>query len=553
MSSHNLANAERKWVPPQRFGNYILEREIDGGGMGIVYKGSTVEQRRTVAIKFLLESSQYKRFQREIDTGKRIHHPNFVRYYDTGEIDGHFYIVMDFIDGAPLKKYMEQVNLTPDKRLELFYKIVAAIAYAHQCGIIHRDLKPANIMITRQGEPIILDFGLAKYLQVPDEDATALTMEGQIIGTPGYMSPEQARGEIENQDERTDIFALGIILFEMLTARNPFEGANFLEVCYNIAHRAPANIEQILPGIPPQLSFICNKALAREKEDRYQTAQEFADDIKAYLIWRQKARDYPTMNTKELRAEDITPAPPPPNIATSANNNNQPTAIANPKERWTPPVEVYKRPAEESAKKTCAKCNAINFANQDICQNCKAPLRSLNVVVPKGQIPIQGANEIANVKPQIVLRKPLPPAIKPTSNRIIPTPPPGQISFDSEPVSYRWVFYIFWILLGMIMMPVSMMPVMQDSPIFGHIFDIIAGALASYLLLYCSKGLMGGIIFTIAAILSWCGKYITSSIPTNFIANNVMLSIIALTLAFLLGVNLGLISKKISYWQNKDI
>ncbi|MBP7021109.1 MAG: protein kinase [Planctomycetes bacterium] len=290
-----------RWQPPQHFRNYVLEQEIDGGGMGIVYKARTISEQRVVAIKFLLDKAQHRRFSREMDAGQRLKHPNFVRYHDTGEIDGYFYIVMDFIEGKPLKKYMSQANLTADEKLALFKSIVAAMAYAHSRGIIHRDLKPANILVNTKGEPIILDFGLAKYIKQQD-NATALTIEGQILGTPGYMSPEQARGEIENQDARSDIFCLGIILYEMLTGRNPFEGANFLEVCYNIAHKTARSLEEVLPGTPPQLSNIVKKALAPEREDRYQTAAEFSRDMDEYIQKRLESQ-YPTIIFEENKAD----------------------------------------------------------------------------------------------------------------------------------------------------------------------------------------------------------------------------------------------------------
>ena len=168
--SSRLDNQGRrnKWTPPQRFANYILEKEIDGGGMGVIYRGYTADSHKAVAIKFLWEKSQFKRFQREANTGRRLRHPNFVRYHDSGEVNGHFYIVMDFIEGRPLKKYLQENNPNYDIRLELFHDIVVAVSYAHGCGIIHRDLKPANILVTPEGLPVILDFAwqnISRYLK----------------------------------------------------------------------------------------------------------------------------------------------------------------------------------------------------------------------------------------------------------------------------------------------------------------------------------------------------------------------------------------------------
>lgn len=631
---HPSAMTDRKWTPPSQFGNYALEREVDGGGMGTVYRGMTITDRKPVAIKFLIESSQYKRFQREIDAGKRIHHPNFVRYHDTGEIDGHFFIVMDFIDGLPLKKYMEQYNLNPDRRLELFFKIVSAMAFAHQSGIIHRDLKPANIMINRQAEPIILDFGLAKYLQVPDDDITALTMEGQIIGTPGYMSPEQARGEIENQDERTDIFALGIILYEMLTARNPFEGSNFLEVCYNIAHRAPANIEQVLPGIPHQLAYICNKALARDKDQRYQNAKEFAEDIKAYIAWRKKAHEYPTVADDSLRVEDIMPCAQPNNSTeskTPSTDKNVATSRKTPStDRKIPKMETVKPPENEQKlppnydtnttenqlsstpnprnssqrislnyknelipndvskskrpisqripivheesnvdrirKTTCPFCGAFNPPNQEFCQNCRQPFTTTAPKINSAFLPAQAGNIAnegnpsaipinpqnnpqipvvpVNAAPPILLRKPKPPAIKPALK--FPTLSDGSLKNSTSNLNQDTIQFIVWLACGAILMPIAMIPSSPNVAIWGYLWDIASGAFAALLVTHFPKGLIGGLLFATTSLLAWTGKWVSQALPSHFLTEKIGFIILALVLAFLLGINFGLVCKKMT-------
>lgn len=571
---------DRKWYPPGQFKNYILEKEIDGGGMGIVYKARTIKDQKPVAIKFLLDSSQYKRFRREIDAGQCLQHPNFVRFHDTGEIDDHFYIVMDFIEGQPLKKYMEKVNLSPERRLEIFYTIVAAVGYAHSLGLIHRDLKPGNILINQQEEPIILDFGLAKYIKKQD-DVTALTIEGQILGTPGYMSPEQARGEVENQDERTDVFCLGIILYEMLSARNPFDGSNFLEVCYNIAHKSPAPIEQFVPGIPAKLAYIVNKALARSQDLRYQNAQEFAQELYSFLIFRQKGKQgdgYPSMGEAEFSSEDSFSAEAdtvPPMLPSSeqypiySSSKGKP-GTAKPNTGISgglPPTPPGANKVTERVKKIlCTYCETLNSPMNERCQECGQSLKpamteenrprirqdktstpNLGYTAPKDSKKVR----IQPARHNVPYARPVP-AKTPATGRIVRPMPLAPLEKEekndvknTEKTKENASF--FYIVLVAIGLTISLFPAQRElhAPWYASVLDIALGSACGFILgKYAKNGLYGSLFCFSFASVSFILKSLMHIFSRPNHGETALEVIQALFLASLFGFIIGLFKKK---------
>ena len=531
-----------RWMPPEQFGQYQLESEIDSGGMGIIYKGYTLPDHNAVAIKFMIDKSQYRRFQREAATGLRLHHRNFVRFHDTGDVDGHFYIVMDFINGEPLKRYMERVNLTPDQRLSLFYKIAVAIAYAHGQGVIHRDLKPGNILVDTENEPVILDFGLAKRMDLPDQDQTALTIAGQILGTPGYMSPEQARGEIDNQDERSDIFCLGIILYEMLTARNPFEGSNFLEICYNIAHKTPTPIDQVIPGIPPQLAHICTQALASQKEDRYQTADALAKDLKDYLSSRKKGNEQVTIAATALT--EVLPA--------QTNELLKPLS-----------------PQRKLSKILCTSCGALNDPGTTHCQKCNAAMRKSGLV--------KAMNSNSNTpapSPQAnagYLASPATPAkifIKKTVSQKLPLAMPTELPnnmLSNMPTAKEYQqrnetapglsaktspkalsFHKTAVLLGSSLMVIAMLPLVQQQqlPLYTLLLDAVAGGVGAAILLKKNGGaLLGCMLFVAVGMVALFGKYLLMAAPHPLQNKYLPQIVMGISLWLSLGCTMGFASQ----------
>ena len=567
--SDRLDNRGRtqRWSPPQQFDNYILEREIDGGGMGVIYKGHTINSHEPLAIKFLWEKSQFKRFQREANTGRRLRHPNFVRYQDSGEVDDHFYIVMDFIEGRPLKKYLQESNPNYDRRLELFHNIVTAVAYAHERGIIHRDLKPANILITTEGLPVILDFGLAKYIKVPESDEiTALTIEGQILGTPGYMAPEQARGEVDQQDTRSDVFSLGIILYEILAGRNPFEGTNFLEVCYKIAHQEARPIEEVIPGIPPQLSVICSKALEKDKRSRYQTALEFAEDLHGYLELRKK-RDLSTIcyNSSTVVFPD-----------TVALEKPYPEAFPEaPELVLNTEAPVADIGAEPEKKAFCFACGALNQEGAQHCAGCGSKLRR-NKFSPGNAPPaIKNISAMAQPTPakKVISYKGSPalPILPPTTGRTsdhrqlprqspkrkIPVVTPGAVDSNRAPILLTPDKEVSGkpltrkgknkFISGAIMMPLAMIPLANvlSFPWYGYIIDAVCGGIAQTTVTRRrGGGLWGVLIFILAGLCSFGSKWTLQWIRYPFSDEQWRHIIIAIVLTMLLGNIIGLASKK---------
>ncbi len=264
---------------------YELLSEIARGGMGVVYRARQLDLKRIVALKVMLAGAyaaeeERRRFVLEAEASARLKHPHIVPVYDIGEVGGNLYFTMDYVEGAPLserKRALDRAAL-----LEVMIKVCDGVAYAHQRGIIHRDLKPANIMMTAGDEPLIMDFGLAKQVEVADADGapSLVTREGAIMGTPHYMPPEQASGEVSEIDVRSDVYTLGVILYELFTGQLPFSGRAVSELLLRIFNDDPQPPRRLDPTIDPDLEAIVLKALEKPKERRYQSAAELRDDLR---------------------------------------------------------------------------------------------------------------------------------------------------------------------------------------------------------------------------------------------------------------------------------
>ncbi|NUN50383.1 MAG: protein kinase, partial [Candidatus Brocadiae bacterium] len=263
-------------------GPIAILKELGRGGMGVVYQGYEEKLRRTVAVKVLLTADDEKlkaRFLREARVVSRLRHPNIVAVHELGEADGRAYFTMDFIEGGPLNAQFAPERLPVRELVETIGKMARALDYAHRQGLVHRDVKPQNILVSTEGTPYLSDFGLAREV----ESATRLTMSGAIMGTPSYMSPEQARGAGGEVDGRTDIYSLGAVLYEGLTGRAPFDGKDLISLLEAIAKEEPRPPSQLVPGIPRDVETICLKALEKLPEKRYQTGEEMAGDIDRFL------------------------------------------------------------------------------------------------------------------------------------------------------------------------------------------------------------------------------------------------------------------------------
>ncbi len=261
-------------------GNYKILEEIGEGGMGKVYRGVDTMLDREVAIKVLrteLTSQPHlvERFRTEAITLAKLSHPNIALLYSFMKHEDHFFMVMEYVRGDTVDKLMRRSGLLPyDQAIKVFLYVLDALGYAHSMNVVHRDIKPNNIMLNENQDVKVMDFGIARVV-----GSERMTREGSMIGTPEYMAPEQIRGQ--EVDPRTDIYALGILLYEMLTGRLPFVNANHFELMRAHIEAAPPSPRQYAPHIPPSMEELMLRALAKRKEDRYASAYEFRDAILA--------------------------------------------------------------------------------------------------------------------------------------------------------------------------------------------------------------------------------------------------------------------------------
>ena len=281
-----------------KLGRYQIRSKIGAGGMGEVYLAEDTQLQRKVALKVLpadVASNQdrMRRFVQEAQAAAGLNHPNVAHIYEIGEHEGVHFIAMEFVDGLTLRKEIHQERTELRKLLRYLQQVAEGLAKAHAAGIVHRDLKPDNVMITADGHAKILDFGLAKLVEPPtsfdssdtgsSEIATAVLLQqsipGTVMGTAGYMSPEQARGRVKEIDHRSDIFSFGCILFEAATQRKAFEGRDTLDLLHSIVHAPTPQISDLNPSAPDDLQRIVRRCLAKDPDKRYQSIKEVAIEL----------------------------------------------------------------------------------------------------------------------------------------------------------------------------------------------------------------------------------------------------------------------------------
>jgi WD40 repeat protein len=265
---------------------FRVVRELGRGGMGVVMEVEDTLLGRRAALKMmtagdLASPAQLERFRIEGRAAARLRHPNVVSVLEVGELRGNPYLLMDLVDGESLEDRLERDGpLESREAARIMLPLAGALAYAHSNAILHRDLKPANVLLAKDGQPLLTDFGLAKDMS---KEAKRLTVSGAIMGTPSFMPPEQARGQLSRVDRRSDVYSLGATLYSMLTGQPPFEGESLGEILYAVVHDDPLAPHRLRSEVDRDLETICLKCLEKEPEQRYDTAQDLADDLERYL------------------------------------------------------------------------------------------------------------------------------------------------------------------------------------------------------------------------------------------------------------------------------
>jgi serine/threonine protein kinase len=282
--------------PDTTLSHYQIVSKIGSGGMGEVYLAEDTRLHRKVALKILpaelaANKDRMRRFGQEAQAAAALNHPNIAHIYEIGEHDGINFIAMEFVDGQPLSQKIHGQRTDLRKLLRFLQHVAEGLAKTHAAGIVHRDLKPDNIMITHDGHAKILDFGLAKLIEpqhIPSSNSSEVATEvmaqhstpGAIMGTVGYMSPEQAQGKTKEIDQRSDIFSFGCILFEAATGKKPFEGESVIKSLHMVVYEPAPLISELNPGSPPELQRIVRRCLAKDPDDRHQSIKEVAIELK---------------------------------------------------------------------------------------------------------------------------------------------------------------------------------------------------------------------------------------------------------------------------------
>jgi serine/threonine-protein kinase len=284
------------------FGDYDILEEVARGGMGVVYRARHQKLGRTVALKKILAgelagAGDVRRFRTEAQAAARLDHPNIVPVFEVGEIDGQHFFTMAFVNGVDLGKYVVAHRLSYQRIATLVNQIALAIDYAHSQGVIHRDLKPANILVDSDHMPRVMDFGLAKRL----DQESDLTCSGEVMGTPGYMAPEQASGNIREVGRAADIYAIGAILYFCLTSRPPFLAGSPVETLVKILESEPPTPRSINRAVPVELERICLRCMEKDPKHRYGSALAVAEELDRYLKGQPILAEAPSLQNRFRR------------------------------------------------------------------------------------------------------------------------------------------------------------------------------------------------------------------------------------------------------------
>lgn len=305
---------ESKPKPPKRISSYEVLKELGRGGMGVVYKARDVRLKRTVALKVILAGGhagevELKRFQTEAEAVARLKHQNIVQVYEVGEHEGLPFLALEYCAEGCLENRIEAEPLSPRESADLAVCLADAMEHAHRAGIIHRDLKPGNVLFDADSTPKITDFGLAKKLDEEDSH----TRTGMIMGSVGYMSPEQASGQAREATPAADIYALGAILYRLLAGQPPFQGSSVVESIQMVISGDPVSVRRLKPSCPRDLETICLKCLEKQPANRYASAAELAADLRRFL------------SGEPIQARPATPIE---QIVSWARRNPLPTTVA---------------------------------------------------------------------------------------------------------------------------------------------------------------------------------------------------------------------------------
>jgi TolB-like protein/Tfp pilus assembly protein PilF/predicted Ser/Thr protein kinase len=280
----DLETVQQRSAPMHEFGDYELLEEIGRGGQGVVYRARQKSLNRTVALKVIglgrwSSTPHLKRFRHEAEAAASLEHPQIVPIYEIGERDGSCYYSMKFVEGGQLDALVRWEPVSPRRAADLLVKIARTVQFAHERGILHRDIKPGNILLDRQGEPHLTDFGLARLI----EQESTITNSFDVLGTPSYMAPEQAAGHTKELTAAVDVYALGAVFYQMLTRQPPFAGGTTYETIRLVIETEPRNPRLWNPKVDVDLATICLKCLEKDPKKRYETAEALAQDVERWL------------------------------------------------------------------------------------------------------------------------------------------------------------------------------------------------------------------------------------------------------------------------------